>query len=313
MSLGPDLLSLKASLIWLAALFAVLVFHCSHVVAMRGQHRWYHVTHVVMLAGMLYMYASVAFGWDWFPEPMWLFVYAATSAAIIGWMMVRLERRRSLSYLWVLALAQQGAMIYMWMPMADWVPWLSYALAGYFTLETIAWLTWAWSKPAFSRAVAGGVSSTVMALHPRLAFGHICMSMMAASMAYMFAGMQLMMSPMLRSSQQLAQQQQPAPPRGEIAPGGHEPAPPPAATQAPKAVASKPERSSAEAAPPAVANTYTIAAGDTLRGIAARLYGNAQDWHAIEKANPGLDPRRLRIGQAIKLPSAVSPRSEGGT
>jgi hypothetical protein len=305
MSLGPDLLSLKASVFWLAALFAVLVFHCSHLIAMRGQHRWYHASHVVMLVGMLYMYASVAFGWDWFPEPMWLFVYVATSAGIIGWMMVRFEQRRSLSYLWILALAQQGAMIYMWMPMPDWIPWLSYTLAGYFTLETIAWLTRAWSKQAYSSVVAGGARSTVMTLQPRSAFGHICMSMMAASMAYMFAGMQLMMSPMPRPSPLLAQHQQPASPQGEMTPGPYEPGPLPA-TPAQKAVASEPARAWAKTAPPAVAHTYTIVAGDTLRGIAARLYGNVQEWHSIEKANPGLDPRRLRIGQVIKLPSAVS-------
>jgi Domain of unknown function (DUF5134) len=182
MSSGPDLLSLKASVIWLAVLFAVLVFHCSHLIFMRGQHRWHHASHIVMLVGMLYMYASVAFGWDWFPEPVWLFVYVATSVAIIGWMMMRLEQRRSLSYLWVLALAQQGAMIYMWMPMQDWMPWLSYALAGYFALETLAWLTRAWNKEAYSSAAAGGAGSMIMTLEPRSTVGHICMSMMAASM-----------------------------------------------------------------------------------------------------------------------------------
>jgi Domain of unknown function (DUF5134)/LysM domain len=310
MSLGPDLLSPKASVIWLAALLAVLVFHCSHLTHVRGQNRWYHCAHVVMLFGMLYMYAFVAFGWHWFPADIWMLIYAVTSAAIIGWMLVRFVQRRSLSYLWVLALAQQGAMIYMWMPMADWMPWLSYPLAGYFTLETMAWLTWARNKPVHRSAVAGGPRSMVMDLEPRSAFGNICMSTMAASMAYMFVGMQLMMSPMPRPSQLLAQQQQAAPPRGERNPGRYEPGSLPA-TQAPNAVASEPARPPAETTPPAVAHTYTVVAGDTLRGIAARLYGNARQWHSIEKANPGLDPRRLRIGQVIKLPLAVSPRQEG--
>jgi hypothetical protein len=304
MSLGPDLLSPKASVIWLAALFAVLVFHCGHLTHGRGQNRWYHCAHVVMLLGMLYMYAFVAFGWHWFPADVWMLIYAVTSAAIIGWMLVRFVQRRSLSYLWVLALAQQGAMIYMWMPMADWMAWLSYALAGYFTLETIAWLARAWNKPVHSSAVAGGGGSMAMTLQPRSAFGHICMSMMAASMAYMFVGMQLMMSPMPRPSPLLAQQQQPASPQGEMAPGRYEPGSLPA-TQKPEAAASEPARPPAEATPPA------IVAGDTLRGIAARLYGNVQEWHGIEKANPGLDPRRLRIGQVINLPLAVSPQQEG--
>jgi LysM repeat protein len=306
-SSGPDLLSVKASVFWLAALVAVLAFHCRHLIFMRGQHRWYHASHVVMLVGMLYMYASVAFGWDLFPERMWLFVYVATSAAIIGGMIMRFEQRRSVSYLWALALAQQGAMIYMWMPMANWIPWLSYALAAYFTLETVAWLTRVWNNPVHSGAATGGSWSMVMILEPRSALGNICMSMMAASMAYMFIGMQLMMSPMPRSSPLLAQKQQRVLTQSEVAPGGYKPGSL-AATQAPDAVAIEHERSTAETAPPAVATTYIIVSGDTLGSIATRLYGNARQWHSIEKANRGLDPRRLHVGQALKLPSPISPR-----
>ena len=53
---------------------------------------------------------------------------------------------------------------------------------------------------------------------------------------------------------------------------------------------------------PALVNTYAVHAGDTLQGIASRLYGDAERWRDIAKANPGLDPRRLRLGQVIKLP-----------
>jgi LysM repeat protein len=50
--------------------------------------------------------------------------------------------------------------------------------------------------------------------------------------------------------------------------------------------------------------TYTIARGDTLAQIAARLYGDARRWRVIANANPGLNPNRLLIGQVIKLPAA---------
>lgn len=76
----------------------------------------------------------------------------------------------------------------------------------------------------------------------------------------------------------------------------------------PNAGANGPVRPPAETPPPAVVDTYTIVAGDTLRGIAARLYRNARQWRSIEKANPGLVPRRLRIGQVLKLPSPILPR-----
>jgi len=50
--------------------------------------------------------------------------------------------------------------------------------------------------------------------------------------------------------------------------------------------------------------TYTIARGDTLTQIAARLYGDTKKWRVIANANPGLNPNRLLIGQVIKLPAA---------
>lgn len=48
--------------------------------------------------------------------------------------------------------------------------------------------------------------------------------------------------------------------------------------------------------------TYTIQRGDTLSGIAARLYGDGSKWAAIARANPGVDSARLQVGKAIKLP-----------
>ncbi len=50
------------------------------------------------------------------------------------------------------------------------------------------------------------------------------------------------------------------------------------------------------------AGTYVIRHGDTLVAIARRIYGNARMVRAIERANPGMDPRRLRVGQKIRLP-----------
>jgi len=88
-------------------------------------------------------------------------------------------------------------------------------------------------------------------------------------------------------------------------------APPSPEQTEPKAVADKPAEAAeagAETARPRPAETYTIAAGDTLGRIAARLYGDARQWHRIRKVNPGLDSRRLRAGQVIKLPMApLSP------
>ncbi len=47
---------------------------------------------------------------------------------------------------------------------------------------------------------------------------------------------------------------------------------------------------------------YIVRKGDTLSSISRRLYGSARMIHALERANPGLDPRRMRVGQKIRLP-----------
>jgi LysM repeat protein len=51
------------------------------------------------------------------------------------------------------------------------------------------------------------------------------------------------------------------------------------------------------------ARTYTIAQGDTLSGLAKRLYGSDKRVDDIKGLNPSVDPTRLRIGQVIKLPA----------
>ncbi len=73
-------------------------------------------------------------------------------------------------------------------------------------------------------------------------------------------------------------------------------APPSPAAEEPAAAVETP---AATGAP----GTYTIARGDTLGEIATRLYGDATRWRVIARANPGLDPNRLLIGQVIKLPA----------
>jgi LysM repeat protein len=50
----------------------------------------------------------------------------------------------------------------------------------------------------------------------------------------------------------------------------------------------------------AAAATYTVKAGDTPRAI-ARKYGVSVD--ALLAANPGLNPKRMKVGQTVNLPS----------
>jgi LysM repeat protein len=62
-------------------------------------------------------------------------------------------------------------------------------------------------------------------------------------------------------------------------------------------------------APPA-ASTYTIKSGDTFDAIAK---ANSTTAAAIIAANPGVDPRRLKIGSTINLPAPSAPGATAPT
>lgn len=50
---------------------------------------------------------------------------------------------------------------------------------------------------------------------------------------------------------------------------------------------------------------HVVQAGDTLIDIARQHYGNTRRWHDIMNANPGVEPRRLKIGSRLRLPSTL--------
>jgi len=57
-------------------------------------------------------------------------------------------------------------------------------------------------------------------------------------------------------------------------------------------------------------NTYVIASGDTLYDIAMQTCGDPKYVQAIQEANPGLDPARLRVGDRIVLPEPAKEKPE---
>jgi nucleoid-associated protein YgaU len=61
------------------------------------------------------------------------------------------------------------------------------------------------------------------------------------------------------------------------------------------------------------ARTHRIAKGETFAKIAETLYGDQRFYLEIEKANPDIDPARLRPGMVINLPDVgAAKRSSGG-
>lgn len=73
------------------------------------------------------------------------------------------------------------------------------------------------------------------------------------------------------------------------------------ATPSPSAQATNAASPTAAAtASPGAEQTYTVASGDTLSGIAARFNTTVE---ALLAANPGVTPETLQIGQVLRIPA----------
>jgi nucleoid-associated protein YgaU len=81
-----------------------------------------------------------------------------------------------------------------------------------------------------------------------------------------------------------------------VAQDGHAPlVDSPAATQPSMAIA-------IPAPGPAGQRTHVIHSGENLWSISAEVYGNSKYWKQILAANPGLDPKNLRVGKTLTIP-----------
>jgi nucleoid-associated protein YgaU len=92
------------------------------------------------------------------------------------------------------------------------------------------------------------------------------------------------------------------------------PAPPVPPTVQPSDVTPAPPAPTSIAPAPA-GREYAVQAGETLSSIAAAVYGNANFYPHILRANPNINPDRIRPGTKIILPdiSAVRPASSDGS
>lgn len=90
------------------------------------------------------------------------------------------------------------------------------------------------------------------------------------------------------------------PPPAAPAPESNPPAPVPPPAPAPVAPPPPP----APVAPPVATQDYTVVKGDILATIAKK---NNVTVKALEEANPGVDPKKLQIGQKLHIPAASAP------
>jgi LysM repeat protein len=55
--------------------------------------------------------------------------------------------------------------------------------------------------------------------------------------------------------------------------------------------------------------SYTVQRGDTLGKIAKRILGSSKRWREIARANPSINPNRLRVGDKLVIPGAAPEKT----
>jgi LysM repeat protein len=297
-SFGQLMLSLSASVLWIAALSGVIVFHCLHLSRGCTDCRLLHWAHILMLLGMICMFVEMAFGASVAPGRLFFVFYVSTSVGVFAWITMRLLQHEPVQVVWLLALMQQVAMIYMWTPMDDWTPAISYGFAIYFTMETMIWTIKAARLGWVGDRLLAGIAASQTDMPSISNVEDLCMAIMAASMAYMFLGMQLVMTAphVTEQAENIVSSSTEA---GSSNPTGEHSS----SQKELGAQQTSPQTSTPASNTPA--SQYVIRRGDTFRGIAARLYHDPQHWSRLSKANPGVDPRHLTIGRKIDLPKPV--------
>jgi nucleoid-associated protein YgaU len=76
----------------------------------------------------------------------------------------------------------------------------------------------------------------------------------------------------------------------------------PAASQGSQASEAVQASDARSATAPTGVRTHIVHPNETLSGISKLVYGSSRHYKAIEAANPGLDPAKLRPGMVLKIP-----------
>lgn len=198
---GADLLPWWMRLAWVVVLCWVLASHFLHVLEMRGQPRYWHMTHMLMAIGMIYMFVA----WQGLPISLRAaeMVFEAAALLVLGFVLLTWSTGRPVNLLWFLQLAGVGVMAYMFALMDELadndVEVFTLVLAGLYVLEAAAW-----SRRIFAEADDRRLSWIPFSIGPSRRGEGVCAeclcgpvpvdlacsgTAMALSMSYMFIAM----------------------------------------------------------------------------------------------------------------------------
>lgn len=193
------------AIIWALVFVLICVIHVRHVLDTHGQRRLWHSGHVLMAAGMAFMFAPTSIDHFNIPTTFWQLAFANAAGVMLAWIIAQALSGRAVNTLWVVITIDLAAMVYMWSANGFVAP-ITWLLVAYFAIQAVLWATNTFRSldrehqiPGLSRIQInpdGTASISAAATAEPL----VCeldlrptMAAMALGMAYMFAAMQLLM------------------------------------------------------------------------------------------------------------------------
>lgn len=193
------------AIVWTLVFVAIFVIHLRHVVETHGQRRLWHSGHVLMAAGMAFMFAPTSIDHFNIPTTFWQLAFANAVGVMVAWIITQVLSGRAVNTLWVVITIDLAAMVYMWSSNGFVAP-ITWLLVAYFAIQAVLWATDTFRSldrehqiPGVSRIQInpGGTASVaaVASAEPLVCELDLrpTMALMTLGMAYMFAAMQLMM------------------------------------------------------------------------------------------------------------------------
>jgi hypothetical protein len=186
------------AVIWTLLFIAILVTHVRHALASGGQRRFWHSGHVLMAAGMAFMFAPASINHFDVPTGFWQLAFANGSLAVLAWLLSWWAVRSAINVLWLVMALDQAAMVYMWSAGSLQAP-ITWLLVAYFLAQGVLWGSDRMRSVDHKTLWGSGASITpdgavvMTAAEPLVCFRDLRASMltMTVGMAYMLAAMQL--------------------------------------------------------------------------------------------------------------------------
>jgi hypothetical protein len=134
-----NLLPVWMAVAWSAAFALIAVSHLRHMTQTSGQQRPWHACHVLMAAGMAFMYLPARLDPVTLPSAFWKLVFAGAGLIAALWALAGNGRVSTL--IWLLSSVDLGAMLYMWSgsPRHPGTAPLAWLLTAYLLVASMMW------------------------------------------------------------------------------------------------------------------------------------------------------------------------------